>query len=86
MTSGDTCPVTWQGETDQMGRTTTHTCVLPADHVHDVLELRREASGLTPYPAPHTCHCGAWVPVRDVEPIADRDALERAADRIERSK
>jgi hypothetical protein len=43
-----------------------HRCTLPADHVHDVLELRREEAGLMPYPAPHRCHCGSWIPVRDV--------------------
>lgn len=62
------CTVTW--DETVAGHVNHHSCQLPADHIHDVQELRREASGLLPYPAPHRCHCNAWKPVTDVAPQA----------------
>lgn len=48
-----------------------HTCKLPAGHVGWSTGVQRTAAPGQPIPPadvqPHTCHCGAWLPVRDVE-------------------
>jgi hypothetical protein len=62
------CPVTWETQAGTV--THQHHCELPADHVHKLLEIRLGTNGgQRPVPVNHRCHCSAWQPVRDADPV-----------------
>lgn len=46
-----------------------HHCKLLANHIHRVWDPHTLDTEGQPAPTviPHQCHCGAWMPVRDVE-------------------